>query len=204
MLGALVEKELSTPDYYPMTVNALTAACNQKSNRHPVVHFEEDDVQRALEALQKRRLAGLSSSAYSRSTKYRHALAERYALDPPALAVLASLMLRGAETVGEIRGRTGRMHAFEGLEEVEAVLTALAEREEPLVAVLPRRPGQKEQRYAHLLGGPPVDDAPEAPVLEVSYTDEARLQALEDEVAGLREALEALTEAFQTFRNQFE
>lgn len=204
VLGSLVEKDLSTPDYYPMTVNALTAACNQKSNRDPVVEFTEEDVQRALESLQRRRLAGTATSAYSRTTKYRHALAERFDLDRPRLAVLASLMLRGPETVGELRGRMGRMFEFESLEEVEHVLGSLVERDEPLVGAVPRQPGQKEQRYAHLLAGEPVVEEAVPETLTVSYADEARLQALESEVTSLRADLEALRAELGAFRRQFE
>ena len=202
VLGSLVEKELSTPDYYPMTLNALTAACNQKSNRDPVVQLEEADVQRALEGLQRKRLAG--TSTYGRATKYRHSLAERLGLDRPRLAVLASLMLRGPETAGEVRGRTGRMYGFETIEQAQAFLDDLSRAEPPLVAALPRLPGQKEQRYAHLLAGEPDVSAEPPPALEVHYADDERLQALEDEVAALRDELGALAAAFAAFREQFE
>lgn len=202
VLGALVEKQLSTPDYYPMTVNALTQACNQKTNREPVVSYSESVVQETLDLLLRKRLAGTASGASMRATKYRHALAEAFELDTPELAVLGVLMLRGPQTVGEIRGRTGRMHAFESLEQVEAVLHDLATREEPLVAELERQPGQKEARFAHLLAGEPEIAAPTEPTpLAASPT---RLQALEDEVASLRSELDDLRNAFESFRAQFE
>lgn len=204
VLGALVEKELSTPEYYPMTVNALTAACNQKSNRDPVMALSDEVVGHALEALQRKRLAGVASGAYSRATKYRHTLAERFSFGPPQLAVLASLMLRGPETVGELRGRTGRMHPFETLEEVEAVLAALADHDPPFVTRLPRQPGQKEQRYAQLFAGEPDVEAEPPGVLQVGYADEERLEALETEIEILKQEVEGLKEAFLAFRKQFE
>lgn len=204
VLGSLVEKELSTPEYYPMTVNALTAACNQKSNRDPVVSFDEAGVQRALDSLQRKRLAGTATATYGRAVKFRHALAEHFGLDRPQLATLASLMLRGPQTAGEVRGRLGRMYAFDTIEQVESVLDVLGLREPPLVVRLPRLPGQKEQRYAHLFAGEPEVAAETPPVLEVSYADEARLQRLEAEVAALRDELQALAGAFQAFRDQFQ
>lgn len=204
VLGSLVEKELTTPDYYPMTLNALTAACNQKSNREPVVSFEEEDVLRALESLQRKRLAGTATAAYSRVPKYRHALAEQFGLERPALAALSLLMLRGPQTVGEIRGRAGRLYTFETLEQVERELEVLVQHEPPLATLLPRLPGQKEQRYAHLLAGEPEVSAEPPPVLEVHYGDAARIQALEEEVAALRDEVQALAAAFRAFREQFE
>ena len=120
VLGVLVEKELSTPDYYPMTINALTNACNQKTNRDPVVSYEDFEVEEAIETLQRKRLVGTASSTYGRASKYRHTLAEVLELDPPQRAVLASLMLRGPETPGELRGRASRMHPFDTLEQVES------------------------------------------------------------------------------------
>ncbi|RMH69544.1 MAG: DUF480 domain-containing protein [Bacteroidetes bacterium] len=208
VLGALVEKELSTPDYYPMTVNALVQACNQKTNREPVVQYDEAVVQEALEALQRRRLAGTASGASMRALKYRHTLAEALGLGVPERAVLAVLMLRGPQTVGEIRGRTGRMAAFDTLEAVEAVLADLAGRDEPLVMELERRPGQKEARFMHRLGGPPevAEPVPPAPTRPEagSEADAERLQALEDEVQALRRELDGLRAAFDAFRTQFE
>lgn len=204
VLGVLVEKELSTPEYYPLTIKALTAGCNQRSNRHPVVEYSEDDVRDALAALQRRRLAGTAGGAYSRAAKYRHALAEAYDLDVPARAVLASLLLRGPQTVGELRGRTSRMYAFDDLDAVQAQLTALAERGEPLVAELPRGPGQKEARYAHLLAGAPEPEPEAAPVPIAATPTAERVDRLEDEVQALADRLAALEDAFATFRSQFE
>lgn len=204
VLGCLVEKALSTPDYYPMTLNALTTACNQKTNRDPVVDYDTGEVAEALDGLQRKRLVGNASSAHDRTAKYRHALAEAMHLDEPQLAVLSSLMVRGPETVGELRGRTTRLHEFETLEEVEGVLDRLAEREPPLVTQLPRRPGQKEARYAHLFGG-------EIDLEAMAHADDAgsgetedRIAALEQQVDELRARLDEYAEAFESFRSQFE
>jgi uncharacterized protein YceH (UPF0502 family) len=203
VLGSLIEKELSTPDYYPMTLNSIATACNQKSNRDPVVDYEQSDIIDALDGLQRKRLVGNASSSHDRAAKYRHALAEVMDLKPPMLAVLSSLMLRGHETAGELRARTTRMHPFESLDEVDAVLGELSDRESPLVMQLPRRPGQKEARYAHLLAGEPVvnDDDPTTP--GDRHTEE-RLGDLEQQIEALRDRLDVLTDAFQTFRRQFE
>ena len=200
VLGCLVEKELSTPDYYPMTVNALTAACNQKTNREPVVEYSEEDVELALEGLQRKRLVGHASSAYGRAVKFRHALAEVLHLKRPHLAMLASLMLRGPETVGEIRGRVGRMYEFESLEQVEAALAELTAWTPPLVVQLPRRPGQKEARFAHLMAGEVEAEPEAAPVTGTSQ----RLAELENDIAALKEQMRELREAFDRFREQFE
>ncbi len=198
VLGCLVEKHLATPDYYPMTVNALTQACNQKTNREPVVEFGEGEVDEALAALQRKRLVGTASGAGSRVLKYRHALAEALTLAAPELAVLGMLLLRGPQTVGELRGRTARLHAFDDLDDVERTLRRLADSEEPLVAELERQPGQKEARYAHLLGGPP------GPEDSSSAGSADRVASLEDELARLRDDLETLRAAFDAFRAQFE
>ena len=158
VLGCLIEKEMTTPDYYPLTLNALTNACNQKSNRDPVVDLEETDVVRALDALRMKGLAMQAHGEGSRVPKYRHSLAEKLFLEPEELAILCELFLRGPQTVGELRGRAGRMHDFEDLAQVEAVLQELMERQPPMAAKLPRQPGRKEHRYAHLLGGRAGDD----------------------------------------------
>ncbi len=201
VLGALVEKELSTPDHYPLTLNALTAACNQKSSRHPVVSYTTDEVMQALDGLHRKRLAGRVTGAGSRVTKYVHALEEGWGLSEAERAALAVLLLRGPQTTGEIRSRTGRMHDFESLDAVAQTLEALAGHEPPLVARLPRLPGRKEARFAHLLGGPPDVETPDA---DAPAAETNRLALLEDEVADLRERLEALETAFHAFRKQFE
>lgn len=205
VLGALVEKALATPEYYPMSLNALINACNQKTGREPVTEFSEDEVLGALDELMRRRLAGTSSGAGSRVVKYRHTLDHAFDLDAARLAVLAVLMLRGAQTVGEIRSRAGRMHEFESLEEAEATLRLLVDGEDPLVAVLPVRPGRKEPRYAHLLAGEPEVDGVEAdaPGQAVSGRRD-RLDALEERVGELTSELESLRSEFARFRAQFE
>lgn len=208
VLGCLVEKELATPEYYPLTLNALTAACNQKSNRDPVMSLEEADVVRALDSLRGRGFARQSAEGV-RAMKYCHCLAEKLLLEPPDLAVLAELLLRGPQTVGELRGRAERMHAYADLAAVEQVLHDLAERRPPLVARLPRQPGRKENRFAHLFSGLPEAESeesvppPERARVQVMAEDE-RFARLEGEVASLREEVAELRRVVDEFRSQFE
>src|SRR5579862_9542375 len=165
VLGALIEKDITTPDYYPLSLNALVNACNQKNNRDPVMNLEEGAVRDALASLQEKRLAGPAGGADSRVTKYEHRLQEVYNFDRRETAVLCVLLLRGPQTPGELRGRTERMHRFEGLDEVQMALQRLAHREPPLAAILPRQPGTKESRYMHLFSGeaPAQTDVARAP-----------------------------------------
>ncbi len=208
VLGCLLEKEMTTPEYYPLSLNALTNACNQKSNRDPVLNVEETDVVRALDALRFKGLA-MQSAEGGRVPKYRHALAGKLFLEPPELALLGELLLRGPQTVGELRARAERMHPFPGLEDVEATLQELQEREAPLVVKLPRQPGRKEHRYAHLLAGEPQLSAeestasPEAARVLVMAENE-RIAALEAEMATLREELAAMRRELEAFKTQFE
>ena len=167
VLGALVEKEVTTPDYYPLSLNALINACNQRSNREPVMNLDEDDVRQALHGLEGKRLAGRARSADGRVTKYEHWLGEAFNFSRAETALLCVLLLRGPQTPGELRGRTERLHSFEEISDVLAGIQKLMDREPPLAAVLPRQPGTKEARYAHLLSGPvegiqftPVESAP--------------------------------------------
>ena len=207
VLGSLVEKDITTPDYYPLTLNSLTNACNQSSNRDPVVSFSEQDVVRGLDSLRTRKLAFMFQGADSRVSKYGHRLVESFELGRPETAVLCVLMLRGPQTVGEIRGRTGRMHEFASLADAEAVLDSLSARAPvPLVAKLPRQSGLKEQRYAQLLGGavslPSEPEArPEPAVLAVRFENE-RLEKLEAEAAALRQEVADLKRQFEDFRKQ--
>src|ERR1700675_2229279 len=150
VLGSLVEKDITTPDYYPLSLNALVNACNQKNNRDPVMALEEDAVRAALDSLQAQRLAGPARGADSRVTKYEHRLQEVFNFDRREIAILCVLLLRGAQTPGELRGRAERMYRFEELEDVTATLDRLSQRQPPLAAVLPRQPGTKESRYMHL------------------------------------------------------
>jgi uncharacterized protein YceH (UPF0502 family) len=193
VLGCLIEKQRTTPDVYPLSLNALRAACNQSTNRDPVVDYDEPTIRDALERLSRKRWARLASGPGSRAVKYRHLVDEALSLDDRDLALLCVLMLRGAQTPGELKGRTERMHPFGSLEDVELALESLIERE--LAARLPRRPGQKEERYAQLLGSSePVAPHPEpaAPPVTGGPTLAERVERLEDEVAALREAVAAL------------
>ena len=209
VVGSLIEKQITTPDNYPLTLNSLTTACNQKSNRHPVVAFDERTVVRSLERLREKGLARTVSGADQRVPKYYHLFAEKLGLSPPQVAALTVLMLRGPQTQGEIRGRCVRLHEFADLEDVARALSELGERQEPMVAQLERQPGLKEARFAHLLCGEPdigEEDQGEVPVepaaLEVLVENE-RLTTLEREVGALREELAALQRVFHEFKGQF-
>lgn len=210
VVGALAEKALATPDYYPMTLNGLVAACNQKTGRDPVMELSEDEVARALDRLMRRGLAGTSSGAGSRVTKYRHLLDHHVGLDEAGTAALAVLLLRGPQTVGEVRGRTGRLHEFASLDDAEATLRGLAERDEPLVTELPVQPGRKEARWAHLLAGEPEVEEAEGPTpmltpaMQAVRAESDRIAALHERVGELEAELQQLREAFREFRRQFE
>ena len=209
VLGALVEKDLTTPDYYPLTLNALTNACNQKSNRDPVVAFEEADVVRALDGLRHKGLAMQAHGEGSRVPKYRHCLSEKLHLERDEQAVLAELLLRGPQTLGELRTRAERMAPLPSLEDVERILGELMQRRPPLALKLPRQPGRKEHRFAHLLCGEPELSTDEAlPALENATlqvrAENERIATLEADVAGLREDVAQLRAELETFRRQFE
>src|SRR4051794_9297473 len=201
VLGSLIEKQITTPDYYPLTLNALTNACNQLTNREPVVSFDETNVVRALDGLREKRLATQFTGAESRVAKYKHTLTDRLLLTPAEIALLCVLMLRGPQTIGELRTRSERLFTFDALPEVEEALNALAVRQpQALVTKLPRQPGTKESRYAHLLAGPPemptagsADSAlrPEPATLVVRAENE-RFAKLEQESADLRRELAEL------------
>src|SRR6202167_1465862 len=185
VLGSLIEKDITTPDYYPLSLNALVNACNQKNNRDPVMTLDEDRVRDALLSLHDKRLAGPASGADSRVTKFEHRLQEVFNFDRRETAILCVLLLRGAQTPGELRGRTERMYRFEALEDVVSTLERLGQREPALVAILPRRPGTKESRYMHLLAGTaPENEAVAAP--RTAAPADARVARLEAEVAELR------------------
>lgn len=208
VLGSLIEKELTTPEYYPLTLNALTNACNQISNRDPVVSYDDKTVARALESLREKKLAWMVTGV-GRVPKYEHRLNETLQLAEQEIAVLCVLMLRGPQTVGEIRGRTGRLYEFKELEEVELTLQALMAAQAPLVMRLPRQPGTKESRYAHLMAGEvQVEDREVAPRLERATIEvrqeNERLAKLEGHVAELRADLETLKQQFFEFKKQFE
>jgi uncharacterized protein YceH (UPF0502 family) len=202
VLGALIEKDITTPDYYPLSLNALVNACNQKNNRDPVMGLGEDAVRAALESLQGQRMAGPASGADGRVTKYEHRLQEVFNFDRRETAILCVLLLRGAQTPGELRGRTERVYRFETLEDVHGALDRLSQREPPLVTVLAREPGTKESRYTHLFSGGTVLAEPARTVENPSRQD--RLSILESEVAELKEQVAGIQEQLGAFRKQFE
>lgn len=212
VLGSLVEKQVTTPEYYPLTLNALVNACNQKSNRDPMTHLDEKDVVRALESLREKTLATMITGPDHRVPKYAHLMDEMLDLGAPEVALLCELMVRGPQTPGELRGRASRMHPFPTTGEVEAALQGLATPEgvwRPLVVKLSRQPGRKEARWAHLLSGiPEEEDYPiatrsEPAVLEVRAENE-RLARVEEEVAALRSEMESIRKTLEDFRRQFE
>ncbi len=209
VLGSLIEKDITTPDYYPLSLNALLNACNQKNNREPVMSLDENSVRDALSTLQEKRLAGPASGADSRVTKYEHRLQEAYNFDRREIAIICVLLLRGPQTPGELRSRTDRMYHFDALEDVVSTLDRLAHRDSPLATALPRQPGTKETRYMHLFSG----EAPAA-VMSVERTPPSasagstsnpdRISALEAEVASLRRELAEVQQQLASFRKQFE
>lgn len=201
VLGALIEKEMTTPEYYPMSVNALVNACNQKSNRDPVVSYGEDTVQQALEGLREKRLAYVITGREVRVPKYAHRISETWNLGTRELAVLQVLLLRGPQTVGELKQRADRAHAFDDLESVEFCLKRLMEwTPEPLAMKVARTAGTREPRYAHLLCGEVMEEA----AVEEPPPRPDRFTALEAEVAALREKVVELQRALENFRRQFE
>ena len=211
VLGSLVEKEVTTPDNYPLSMNALVLACNQTSNRDPVMRLDEDAVMQAIVPLRRRSFLRAIQPAGSRVTKYQHLLADALDLEARELAVLGVLMLRGPQTLAELFSRTERLAEFAEPAEVEATLEALVAREpEPRVARLARRPGQKESRYAHLMSGEPtVSDAPDAAAAPYSGSgrsrgDDERVAALERTVEELRAEMQALRDELAEFRAQFQ
>ncbi|NDD65266.1 MAG: DUF480 domain-containing protein [Acidobacteria bacterium] len=208
VLGAMVEKQIATPDYYPMTVNALVNACNQKNHRDPVVAYDEPTVQRALESLRVKGLAYTFHGSESRTVKYGHLFPKAFDLDDAGTALICVLILRGPQTPGELRARTGHLLQFDSLTRVEEVLNDLSVRAEPLVVKLPRQPNSREARFAHLLGGE-VDldltaneDVAQRP--ERQSADPSRLEKLEGEVATLREEVASLRLLIEDLRRQFE
>jgi uncharacterized protein len=206
VLGSLIEKDITTPEYYPLSLNALLNACNQKSNRDPVMQLHEDAVRDALGGLQERRLAGPAGGADSRVTKYEHRLQEVFNFTRPEIAVLCVLLLRGPQTPGELRGRTERMHHFEALDDVQSALQKLMQRDPALVKVLPRQPGTKESRWAHLLGGDMAAESaqPASTTGERDSADGERVARLEEEVIALRREVGELKDQLERLRKQLE
>lgn len=210
ILGALIEKELTTPEYYPLTFNALLLACSQKSNRDPVMSPDEETLGSGIYSLQDKQLLESFSGATARALKYRERLIARLGLTPPERAILCELLLRGAQTPGELRARASRMHPFTTAEEVLSALNSLATRTpDPLVTELPRQPGQKEARFAHLLGDQPPAAPAESPLpapaaVAAAQNEAARLKDLGARVASLEAELSDLRAEFRAFKAQFE
>jgi len=205
VLGALIEKDITTPDYYPLSLNALVNACNQKNNREPVTNYDEETVRLALRNLSDKRLAGNASGMDSRVTKYEHRAQEVFNFTRPETAIMCVLLLRGPQTPGELRGRTERMHKFEHLDDVLSGLQQLMRREPPLAKALGRRPGTKEIRYAHLLSGDVEtwEPTPETDSGRVS-DDNERVAHLEEQVAALQSEVAELKQQMAEFKKQFE
>ena len=206
VLGSLIEKEITTPDYYPLSLNALVNACNQKNNREPVMALNEDSVRQALSTLQEERMAGPAGGADSRVTKYEHRLQEIFNFDRRETAVICVLLLRGPQTPGELRGRTDRVYRFDALDDVQATLHKLMDRQPPLVRVLPRPPGTKESRYVHLFAGdtfPPLTPETANSRVRTESSDDQRIATLEAEVATLKHDLDELKRQVAEFSEQF-
>ena len=213
ILGALIEKEITTPEYYPLSLNALTNACNQKSNRDPAMHLEESEIRKTLNRLEYQSLVRSVSSSDSRVTKFEHRLQDAFNFYRPEIAILCELLLRGPQTPGELRTRTDRLYPFDDIEAVHSALRLLMNREPPVVKVLARQPGTKESRYAHLLSGDVQEST--APSVQIgvfpdlvkppfSSTDSQRLAQLEEEVTALRSELADLKQQLALFQKQFQ
>lgn len=203
VIGALVEKQLTTPEYYPLTLNALVAACNQKTNREPVVSYDEQTVQKTLDALRDKNLVYVFYGSTSRVPKYKHMLPQVFELEASETAVICVLMLRGAQTLGELRERTQRLYEFSGVGEVNETLDNLIRRDEPLVVKLERQAGQKEARYAHLLSGEVISYQPPERVSRGTANDE-RIEKIEQEIESLKNELNEFRQNFEEFKKQFD
>lgn len=209
VLGCLIEKEKTTPEYYPLTINSLTNACNQKSNRRPVMLLEATAVREAADSLREKKLVMMFHGADARVPKFKHTLSQVFELEPAERAVLCELLIRGPQTPGELRSRCERMHPFPDAAAVESTLQSLLEYPStPLIAKMPRQPVQKEQRYSHLLSGPPPEETAShsepGPTPTAVSPDRERLERLEEEVARLRAETDELRAALERFRAQFE
>lgn len=204
IIGALIEKQLTTPEYYPLTLNALIAACNQKTNREPVVNYDEKTVENALSDLRDKNLVYVFYGSTSRVPKYKHILPKVFELDERETAIICVLMLRGAQTLGELRERTGRLFEFSGLGEVNETLDGLTKRDEPLVIKLERQAGQKEARYAHLFCGEAAIHQPTEKNSAQSSANNEKLAELEQTVENLRNELNDFRREFEEFKKQFD
>jgi uncharacterized protein YceH (UPF0502 family) len=204
IIGSLIEKEIATPEYYPLTLNSLINACNQKSSRDPVVNYDETIVENAVNVLREKRLVRRVTGDDMRVPKYRQTFTEELNLLPDETAVMCVLMLRGPQTPGEIKNRTGRLYNFANLNSVNDTIEKLSRREFPLVKKLPRQAGMKEARYAHLLSGEEILDVSEVLSVESKNETADRIQSLEEELKNIHRELNLLKEQFQKFRKQFE
>lgn len=204
IVGCLVEKQLTTPEYYPLTLNALIAACNQKTNREPVTNYDETTIERALDVLRDKNLVYVFYGSSSRVPKYKHMLPSVYELNETETALVSVLMLRGAQTVGELNQRTGRLYEFSGLNEISDTLDGLAKREEPIVLKLERQPGQKEARYAHLLSGAIDIESYIRESANAQLPRADRIAELERELENLKNEFNLFRESFEEFKKQFE
>jgi uncharacterized protein YceH (UPF0502 family) len=209
VLGSLIEKQITTPEYYPLTLNALTAACNQKNNRNPVMSLTESEVEGALDSLREKNLAYVFHGSTSRVPKFKHVAPEVLQVNPAGLAVMCVLMLSGPHTVGEIRTRGARLYDFKGMEEVDETLHELSTREsDPLVVKLARQAGQKDARFTHLLAGQPVIEPSSETSVPTHSTrrepDSDRVSKLEEQLQMLTREIESLTTQFEEFKKQFE
>ena len=204
IVGSLIEKQLTTPEYYPLTLNALVAACNQKTNREPVTNYDEKTVLSALDDLRDKNIVYVFYGSTSRVPKYKHILPDVYELEPSETAVMCVLMLRGPQTIGELRERTGRLYDFRDLNDVNETLENLLKREEPLITRLERAPGQKEARYAHLLCGEVISYQPPERVSRGGAANDERIEKLEQELENLRNEMSAFKQEFEDFKKQFE
>ncbi len=204
IIGSLVEKQLATPEYYPLTLNALLAACNQKTNREPVVSYDEHTLSQALDVLREKNLVYVYFGSGSRVPKYKNLLSHAYELEPSETAIICVLMLRGAQTIGEIRERTHRLYEFNDLNDVNESLESMLGRETPLIIKLERQPGQKEARYAHLLSGEVTAESFPTHRVSSRESDNERFVKLESEVETLKNEMEELRQTFDSFKKQFE
>ncbi len=204
ILACLIEKEMTTPEYYPLSLNSLTNACNQKSNRNPIVSYDEAEVERGLGSLQDKGFVRKTLTSGSRVTKYAHAILDRFDLSRQELAILCELMLRGPQTTGEVRSHTERMFIFESLEEVENTLQGLAVHDPPLTLKMTRETGRKECRHMHLfLGGVETLHGFSAEPAAIQMSSQEKIKKLEEEIVRMRNELEELKQAFAEFKSQF-
>jgi uncharacterized protein len=204
IVGSLIEKQLTTPEYYPLTLNALVAACNQKTNREPVVNYDEKTVTGALDDLRDKNIVYVFYGSTSRVPKYKHIVPDVFELEPSETAVMCVLMLRGPQTIGELRERTGRLYDFRDLNDVNETLEGLMKREEPLITRLERAPGQKEARYAHLLCGEVTSYTPPERTVRGGAGSDERVEKLEQELETLKGELSSFRQEFEDFKKQFE